>query len=319
MRGIERYRSEFREEWDTFVRGSRNGTFLFERGYMDYHAHRFEDFSLIIRDKKGRVEAMLPANRDEDRIVSHGGLTYGGFIVGSSTRVASVLEIFEQVVVYLAASGIREFLYKPVPYIYHRQPCEEDLYALFRLGARLVQRDVGACACPSELKQFSERVRGPIRKAERAGVVVEESERFEDFWPILENNLATRYQSAPVHSLSEIKLLKSRFPSHIRLFLAKDSRSVLAGSVLYETANAAHIQYAGSTADGRAVGAQHLLLVDLLQSRFQNKKWFDYGISTEAGGRALNTGLQEFKEGFGLRAIVSDRYSISLSPREARS
>ncbi|KUH95308.1 hypothetical protein AU189_24715 [Mycolicibacterium acapulense] len=319
MRSIEQYRPEFCEEWDTFVRGSRNGTFLFERAYMDYHAHRFEDFSLIIRDKRGHVEAMLPATRDGDRIISHGGLTYGGFIIGSSTRAACMLEIFDQVVEFLATSGIREFIYKPVPHIYHRQPCEEDLYALFRLGARLVQRDVGACACPSEPMQFSQRVRRTIRKAERAGVVVEESERFEDFWPILETNLATRYQLAPVHSLSEIKLLKSRFPSHIRLFLAKDGGSVLAGSVLYEMANAAHIQYAGATEDGRAVGAQHLLLVDLLQRRFYNKKWFDYGISTEAGGRALNAGLQEFKEGFGLRAIVSDRYCISLSPHEARS
>jgi hypothetical protein len=33
--------------WDDFVRTSKNGLFLFERGYMDYHAERFSDHSLL--------------------------------------------------------------------------------------------------------------------------------------------------------------------------------------------------------------------------------------------------------------------------------
>lgn len=313
MQSVERYRPELRDEWDAFVRGSRNGTFLFERGYMDYHADRFEDFSLVVRDNKGRVKAMLPANREEDRVVSHGGLTYGGFIIDSSTRTASTLDIFNQASEFLAASGIRELIYKPVPHIYHLSPCEEDLYALFRLQAQLIQRDVGACACPAEIERPPKGVRWWIRKAEEAGISVEESERLEDFWPILEDNLAARHQVAPVHSLSEIRLLKSRFPANIHLFLAKRGPSVLAGFVVYETVNVAHIQYAGSTEEGRDLGAQNLIITKLLRSRFRDKKWFDYGISTEEQGRALNAGLQHFKEGFGLRAVVSDRYRMTLS------
>ncbi|OBH58720.1 GNAT family N-acetyltransferase [Mycobacterium sp. E2479] len=312
MHSVERYRPELQDEWNTFVRRSRNGTFLFDRDYMEYHADRFEDFSLVVRDKQGRIRAMLPANRAEDRVISHDGLTYGGFIVDASTRTASMLDVFDRAREFLAASGIREFIYKPVPHIYHLEPCEEDLYALFRLKAQLIQRDVGACACPAEIGRPPKGVRWWIQKAEEAGIKVQESERFEDFWPILEHNLAARHQAAPVHSLSEIKLLKSRFPANIRLFLAQRGSTVLAGFVAYETVNVVHIQYAGSTEEGRVLGAQNLIAVELLRNRFRDKKWFDYGTSTEEKGRVLNAGLQHFKEGFGLRAVVSDRYRMRL-------
>lgn len=36
-------------DWDDLVRRSRNGVFLFERAYMDYHADRFSDASVIVR------------------------------------------------------------------------------------------------------------------------------------------------------------------------------------------------------------------------------------------------------------------------------
>ena len=38
---ITRYSAENKERWDRFVRLSKNGTFLLQRDYMDYHADRF--------------------------------------------------------------------------------------------------------------------------------------------------------------------------------------------------------------------------------------------------------------------------------------
>ncbi|MFW5535735.1 MAG: GNAT family N-acetyltransferase, partial [Prevotella sp.] len=51
--------------WNSFVEHSRQGTFLFNRGYMDYHSDRFSDCSLMFR-RKGRICAVLPANRRGD-------------------------------------------------------------------------------------------------------------------------------------------------------------------------------------------------------------------------------------------------------------
>ena len=43
---IKRYTPEQADEWNQFVAASKNGTFLFDRRYMDYHADRFEGTDL---------------------------------------------------------------------------------------------------------------------------------------------------------------------------------------------------------------------------------------------------------------------------------
>ncbi len=76
---LERYAPSRASIWDTFVDTSRNGTFLLTRPYMDYHADRFEDCSLMAY-KNGKLRAVLPANISGKTLHSHQGLTYGGWI-----------------------------------------------------------------------------------------------------------------------------------------------------------------------------------------------------------------------------------------------
>ena len=82
-------------EWNEFVGRSRNGTFLLDRRYMDYHADRFTDCSWLAM-KGNRIMAMLPANISADGVLhSHGGLTYGGWILPPAhLDGAGLLEIF---------------------------------------------------------------------------------------------------------------------------------------------------------------------------------------------------------------------------------
>ena len=40
---VARYDKSQETEWNSFVGRSKNGTFLFNRGFMDYHADRFTD------------------------------------------------------------------------------------------------------------------------------------------------------------------------------------------------------------------------------------------------------------------------------------
>ena len=68
---IHRYTSSDKPIWDAFVRASKNGTFLFERDYMDYHRDRFFDHSLMFLDDKGRLVALLPANEVEIDGIRH--------------------------------------------------------------------------------------------------------------------------------------------------------------------------------------------------------------------------------------------------------
>lgn len=45
MLQIRKYTPADKAQWDKFVETSRNGTFLFRRDFMDYHADRFADHS----------------------------------------------------------------------------------------------------------------------------------------------------------------------------------------------------------------------------------------------------------------------------------
>ena len=87
MYRIRPYTAADRPAWNDFIRRSRNGVFLFQREYMDYHADRFEDASVIVESAQGtpRIVAVLPANRrhapDGDHCVTHGGLTFGGLVM----------------------------------------------------------------------------------------------------------------------------------------------------------------------------------------------------------------------------------------------
>ena len=69
---IKRYTPDLATEWNQFVATSKNGTFLFDRNYMDYHADRFTDFSLMIY-RRGKLYALLPGNVDGDTFYSHQG------------------------------------------------------------------------------------------------------------------------------------------------------------------------------------------------------------------------------------------------------
>ncbi len=306
------YTYELSAPWDAFVRASKNGPFLFLRGYMDYHADRFPDASLVITDGDATWLAVLPATRAGDIVSTHAGLTYGGFVTNARMTTARMLEVFTATRDHLRACGVTRVIYKTVPSIYHRYPAEEDHYALFRADARLHRRDVLSVLRPRDHLAFQERRRRSIKKAVQAGVEVRESHDREAFWTILETTLQERHDARPVHTLAEIELLTGRFPESIRLFGAYAAGELVAGVLIYETAMVAHAQYIAASHPGRSCGALDLLFDYLIHTVYGEKPYFDFGISNEDAGRTLNLGLIEQKEGFGARAIVHDHYEWNL-------
>src|SRR5207244_2191468 len=127
---FERYEPRWRSVWDGFVARSKNGVFLFHRDYVEYHADRFTDHSLLFLDGE-KVLALLPGSRREDALASHAGLTFGGFVTDHSMKTPQMLRLFDLLRQHCRGEGITRIVYKAVPHIYHRVPAEEDLYALF--------------------------------------------------------------------------------------------------------------------------------------------------------------------------------------------
>ena len=310
---VRRYTAEQASEWNAFVAASKNGTFLFDRRYMDYHSDRFEDCSLMVY-YKSELYALLPANRVADTLYSHQGLTYGGLLMTPDSKTAVVRDALVAVNAFLRQEGIRRVRYKHIPWIYASLPSEEDLFALNNVcKAQICSRDVSTVVMLRHRLPLSELRRRCVKKAQKAGVVIRESQDCSAFWPLLEDNLKARYDARPVHSLEEIALLKSRFPQHIRLFVACKDGRVVGGTLLYICARTVKTQYISANDEGRRVGALDLLFSTLLDKCSENgMEYFDFGTSNRPDNDDLNDSLIFQKEGFGGRAVCYDTYEYSL-------
>jgi len=300
------------DEWNLFVAASKNGTFLFDRRFMDYHSDRFCDHSLLVyRDQ--RLYALLPANQKDDTLVSHGGLTYGGLVTDSRCSAKGVLDAFTAINEYLRQQGFRHVVYKAVPWIYHQLPAEEDLYALTSVcHARLTIRDISSAIIGDRKIRFSESRKSGIRKAHRQGLTIAESTDFATFWQILNENLTGKYGVRPVHSVAELELLHSRFPEKIRLYMAFDGETPVGGTLLFLTPQVLHTQYISANAFGKQHGAIDLLFDHLINNTYKDYPYIDFGKSTVSDSADLNEQLIFQKEGFGARAVCYDTYEYDL-------
>ena len=310
---IMRYEASMAKRWDEFASQSRNATFLHQRGYMDYHSDRFADCSLVALHN-GRVCALLPANVEGDTLWSHRGLTYGGWLLPYKHFDTTVMvEVMDATCQWMAANGLKRLVYKPVPHIYHRYPCEEDLYALFRHGARLTEANISTTidlTCPLPLDRGN---KSGANAARKAGIQVGPSDDWKGYWQLLSSLLDERYGTRPVHTFDEMRLLQHRFPHSIVLYTATLDGELLAGVVMYLSMPVAHCQYIGASPRGKDSKALTLLFEYLIgESAKQGYRYFDFGISNEDHGRYLNEGLVRQKSRLGGRGIIYNTFEITL-------
>ena len=305
---IRRYTPEHVDEWNQFVAESKNGVFLFDRRYMDYHSDRFCDHSLMFY-LDDRLLAVLPAHQSGDTLCSHNGLTYGGLVMSPRLTVVQTMHLFREMNDYLRSQGIRHVSYKAIPWIYHRLSAEEDLYALYHeCHARIVARDFATNIYLSAGLRWERVRRRGIVRARNAGVVVERSDHYEAFWQVLADNLMNKYGVKPVHSLQEIELLHGRFPQNIQLYQAVREGKVLGGVVLYISSQVVHAQYSSASPEGKKLGVIDLLY-DQIFKDYRDYPYFDFGRSTEhPDGSGLNENLVFQKEGYGGRGLCYDIY-----------
>ena len=312
MFDVVRYTPDKADEWNRFVAASKNGTFLFDRRYMDYHRDRFVDHSLMVYRKR-RLFALLPCNQRDGVIYSHQGLTYGGFVTNEKATAETLCTAFEAVNETLRAEGFRKVFYKPMPWIYHQLPADEDIYALFvRCHARLVDRDVSSTVFLRHRLKFAESRMSGVRKAQRRGYEIRESDDLEAFWEILQQNLQEKYEAKPVHSVAEIRLLKDRFPEQIKLYMCYQGQQPLGGTILYLTPQVVHTQYISASPEGKKTGALDLLFLYLLDEAGFECPYFDFGTSAEVDSNEVLSSLIFQKQGFGGRAVCYDRYEYEL-------
>ncbi|MBP3849476.1 MAG: GNAT family N-acetyltransferase [Prevotella sp.] len=311
MLEIRRYTPVQKQAWNDFVSCSKNGTFLLDRDYMDYHADRFTDHSLMVY-RRNKLYALLPGNRTGDTFYSHQGLTYGGLIMSDKTVAADVVQIFRLLNDLLRQEGIRKVIYKAIPWIYHRQPSDEDLYAVVEVCGATVSRGLSSAVSRDHLNKWYRIRESGAKYARKMGLTIQETDDYKPFWQVLSNNLRERYGLLPVHTVEEIELLHRCMPDHIRLIVVKEGSETVGGTVLYVSDRVVHSQYIAASPRGKQIHALDLLFDVVIRQALASHAYFDFGISTERHGTYLNEQLIYQKEGFGGRGVCYDWYEWKL-------
>lgn len=314
MISIVRYNDSMINLWNQFNKESKNYLFMFDRNYMDYHKDRFNDHSLLFYDDD-KLIAILPMSEHSDMLISHGGLTYGGFITDGKMKQHTMMDCFDELIKYAKENRVKKIRYKTIPYIYFNQPAEEDRFALFANGAKLDTIDVSTYINLTSPLKMPKGRKAQISRARREGVAIEELTEREDFikFIALENEvLLARHDVKAVHTGEELKLLHDRLPENIHLFAAIKDGNLIAGTVVYEYDQVVHTQYMAANDEARTIGALDLAVATVIEKYKNTKKWLDFGISTEHGRVYLNEGLCSQKEGFGGRTGVYEIWELNL-------
>lgn len=315
------YNSEYLSRWEQFVAESAQGCFLHTRKYLSYHRDRFIDRSLLAEDSSGRISAIFPAaisNVDPTEIVSHPGITFGGLLHVPGCRPAEIIAFLECAFEAYRSAGFKRLIYKAVPLHAQRMSEMIDQHAIWRVGGRLVRRDLWNVVSLRDGFQPRKRHKWSIKKAAACGVQVRLalSEDYKTFYDNLRDNLKKRYGVRPTHSLSELIELRDRFPEKISLWIAQGpDKRLIAGVLLFKyQRNCWHTQYITSCEEGRRLFALSLILEHIFRSALASGvDTISFGSSTENGGLHVNSGLFEFKSGLGSGSIVQEFFEVDLS------
>jgi len=314
---VKKYSKEDKQVWNGFISEAKNATFLFDRDFMDYHSDRFEDYSLLIY-KNEKLIALLPTNSVKEKVFSHKGLSYGGFILGKRISFKDTIDVIKETLSYLASQNIVSLELKLMPRMYLKSSCDDIDYALFKLKATLTRRDISMTRDNlNPLPIISSNRKRGIKKGLKNNLIIKEETDFKGFWnDVLSPNLRKNHNVDPVHSLQEIQHLKHHFPSKIRQFNVYNDRFIVAGVTIFETDMVAHAQYISANTEGQQLGSLDVLFEHLLNTIFNRKKYFDFGISNENKGQQVNLGLLTWKESFGTIPILHEFYDIPTANYE---
>lgn len=307
------YQKEDFEVWNAFVSVAKNATFLFNRDFMEYHSDRFQDFSLMVFDAENLV-AILPANRVEDVIFSHNGLTYGGLVLEEKVKLSTTISIFRAILSFLNENKIQKLTLKMIPKFYNSAFSEELDYCLFIVNSKIVRADSLSVIDLKKPYFISKTRKESIRRGEKNNLIIKEELNFELFWnEILIPNLDKKHQAKPVHSVKEIQLLQSRFPNNIRHFNVYDGEKIVAGTTVFITNNVAHPQYISGNSDKNELGSLDYLYHHLITEVFTDKYYFDFGPSSEDFGKKIKKGILFWKESFGAKSVVQNFHEVTTS------
>lgn len=301
MYRIEKYNSLYYSQWNAFVEASKNGTFLFHRDFMEYHADRFEDYSLMVFDGE-KLLALLPANRVGNEVHSHDGLTYGGLVLPSTIQPEMVNTIYAAILNNLNSANLKILKIKQIPDLYFKGiQNKQQVKKVATERGYAIDFSCSLSISSSKLKHF--------RKVSKSGVELKLDNNFNLFWDhVLKPRLTEKYNTAPVHTNEEIKYLHSKFPENILQYNVYYEGAIVAGITIFDFGEVVKSQYGATTAAGEKLRALDYAYITLIEKYKATKRYFDLGTV-----KPDNVGLAKQKQELGGNVYTQDIYEVETS------
>lgn len=306
-----------RDRWEELVAGSRNGTFVHGRDFIEATTGAFRDRSMVI-GHRGRIVGVMPAAdhpSDPSTIDSHPATSYGGIVHDGALAGERMVAAMEAVADHCYHEGARVLRYKSIPPIYQRVPSQDDVYALYRSGAVRSRCELASVVDAETPRSVSRHRARHLRKAAASGLVIErDHRRLPDFWSVLELRLAGKHDAAPQHTRSEIADLVRRLPGRVDCVVASDAGRVVAGAIVFLTGRVDHAHYLAADDRGYEIAALDAVIEDLVRHcAVTGARYLSLGTTTLHGGRVFNAGLHRYKSDFGAGSIVHETYDLPLA------
>ncbi len=316
---IKKYIKDNHIIWDSFVLKANNGTLFHLRKFLSYHPdNRFKDHSIEIY-KNNTLLSIFPAADmiiDNKRmLVSHPGSSYGSFILNEGLSIKDAMDMVFKLIDYSIKKGFDGIQLTVPPAIYFKRASDYIEYSLLSSGFDYFKREVTSILIIEDtedkiLNKFKPSHKRALRKSKKLGVKTSITNRVDDFFLMLKNNLKVRHGVDPTHSLAELKSLIKLFPESINIFGAFYNDQMIAGvlniNVKEGVALAFYITHKENFQELRPL---NLLFFDIFKwGLINNIKVYDFGTFTEDG--AANMGLGRFKESFGASGVFRDSFKI---------
>jgi hypothetical protein len=264
---------------------------------------------------KAKLIAVLPANKVDNSLYSHQGLTYGGFLFGFDLNNSEFNTIINSVLRYLRMQHVDYLELKLLPDFYQKKNSKMLLDNLIKSNAFNFRTDkVLAIDYHNALNIHKTKLKH-FRKNKNKGFEIKEESGLNSFWnEVLIPRLKEKHNVNPVHSLEEISALKLNFPEKIRQFNIYLNERILAGITIFDKGKIIKSQYGATTRSGQEERALEFLFIHLIEKfKAEGRDFFSMGtVRDEKKPLGYNEGLLKQKEELGCSIFYQHFYGIDI-------
>lgn len=317
---IVQYNESYRDAWDEFVLKSNNGTMFHLQKFFDYHkAGKFEWHHLMMIEK-GKIVAVLPGSLTDGIFESPIGASYGSLVTEELT-FEGAMTLVSELLKYGKKEKYKEFILTSAPIIYENYPNQNLDFAMlwqdFQYETHYISSAIQLDPEREIIPRFQRTVRNCIRKSLRnEDIHFEINERYDEFYPIIEENLA-KHKAKPTHSYEDLQKIRELLPDNLKLFMIYHKKRPIGGSLMfYCNKNVALCFYNMMRYKDAGLKPIHRVMYEVVKHATENGyRYVDIGVSQQPASKnpmTPNRNLIAFKETFDAKTIMRNTFRIKL-------